>query len=177
MASAVMKNPEDDVMNYEKYFADRSVLEVNITHSVPCSCGNKAIRYKRKGIVPSVLNTDAVICFRCGDKQFFMSGGPFIDTSGATKVNAGGSLSISVKVIANESGPVHVGWFVPVYIRDNISEQPVLKKKNLKAGEEAVFEFDLKFTPEIPAQAYYVTAFCVQNLAVSTSREHFQVLP
>ncbi len=176
IASQVMRNPEDDVMNFEKYYADRSVLWKESACTILCTCGHKAFRYQRKGIISSILDTDAVTCFRCGDKQFLLSRGPRIDTFGLTRVRAGGCLTISVRVIAKEDGPVHVGLFVPLYIRTYISQKPVLKKRKVKAGEETRFEFNLMFSDETPAQAYYFTAFCVQDLAISTSREHFQLV-
>lgn len=82
-------------------------------------------------------------------------------------------VKAKIHVTAREAGRVNLGYFVPSYLRDSLESKPEIIKKKLGANESFEFEIELAFKPDVPAQAYYFTVFAVQNMSISTCRQHF----
>jgi len=173
IASHIREDPENGMILYESYYADRSLLDYESVCETPCSCGHSAVRYERKGIVNAILDTVAVICLRCGDKQSYLKGGPVVFVDSPDSIASGQSLDFQVSAIPAQSGKLFFGCFVPPYIRQFVVENPNIISKKCNRGDKISFEMSLRFSESIPAQAYYFTVFAVQDLAIGSCREHF----
>lgn len=173
LVQRIIKCPEDDIMNFGSYYSDRSLLNTKTVKEVSCSCGFPAQEFERQGLVESVLAMTYVYCLHCGDKVVKLNGAPKIDCSALARISVGESLTIQVRVKCLESGPVHVGLFVPSYLREYTMVEPTTRKVKGAAGQTYEVGFTVNFSLDVPAQAYYFTAFAVQNLGLSTYRQHF----
>ncbi|GAA4803553.1 hypothetical protein [Streptomyces ziwulingensis] len=176
IAQQVTENPETELMNYPAHFGDRSRLDEHV-EDVVCHCGRPAQRFTRRGLLPHVLDTVCVVCLRCGDVTFRVPRAPELLAHAADEVPAGGVLQVRVELTAPRPGPVRLGLFVPTYLRDSAAVEPaVVRAKGADRGPKDV-SFQVRFAADTAPQAYYFTVFAVQDLAVSTARRHFGVVP
>jgi hypothetical protein len=176
IAEQVAADPEDDLMNYPAHFGDRSTLDP-AWHDVTCHCGRPAQEYTRRGVLPHVLDTTCVVCMRCGDVTFRLPQAPGLLAHSADEVRQGGTLEIRAELTAARTGPVRLGLFVPRYLREDTTVEPAVTKVRAPAGQPVPVGFRVHFATGTAPQAYYFTVFAVQDLAVSTARRHFGVLP
>ncbi|MGW3042086.1 hypothetical protein ACWC9T_19085 [Kitasatospora sp. NPDC001159] len=176
IAGQVTANPEDELMNYPAHFGDRSSLDPEV-HEVTCHCGRPAQEFTRRGLLPNVLDTVCTVCMRCGDVTFRLPEAPAVLAYSADEVRQGGVLEVRASLSPARSGPVRLGLFVPGYLREDITVEPESAKVRAVAGQPRDVHFRVRFDPATAPQAYYFTVFAVQDLAVSTARRHFGVLP
>ncbi|MFI9204064.1 hypothetical protein [Streptomyces sp. NPDC053048] len=176
IARQVADNPETELMNYPAHFGDRSRLDEDV-REVVCHCGRPAQRFVRRGLLPHVLDTVCVVCMRCGDVTFRVPDAPELLAYAADEVEQGGVLEVRAELTAARPGPVRLGLFVPTYLREDTTVEPALTK--VKGTDRAAGDvtFRVRFAPDTAPQAYYFTVFAVQDLAVSTARRHFGVVP
>jgi hypothetical protein len=176
IARQVSDNPETEIMNYPAYFGDRSQLDPDV-HVMTCNCGRPAQRFARRGLLPYILDTICVVCMRCGDVSFQLPGAPELLVDAADEVPQGAELEIRLRLRAVRRGPVQLGVFLPSYLReDGFIERPLTRIK-ADPDKERKVELRIRFADRVPPQAYYFTVFAVQDLAVSTTRRHFGVVP
>ncbi|MBO1416861.1 hypothetical protein [Streptomyces sp. FH025] len=176
IAGQVAANPEDELMNYPAHFGDRSSLDPEV-REVVCHCGRPAQEFTRRGLLPNVLDTTCAVCMRCGDVTFRLPEAPALLAYAADEVRQGGVLEVRASLTAARTGPVRLGLFVPTYLREDTAVEPEVAKVRAVGGQPQDVHFQVRFDPATAPQAYYFTVFAVQDLAVSTARRHFGVLP
>ncbi|MFD3573043.1 hypothetical protein [Streptomyces sp. NPDC058644] len=176
IAGQVAENPENEIMNYPAHFGDRSSLDPDV-REVVCHCGRPAQEFARRGLLPHILDTVCVVCMRCGDVTFRVPDAPHVLAYAADEVQQGGVLEVRASLTAARPGPVRLGLFLPSYLRDDTTVEPARVK--VRASDEHARDvlFRVRFAPDTAPQAYYFTVFAVQDLAVSTARRHFGVVP
>ncbi|MGW2544400.1 hypothetical protein ACWC5I_26850 [Kitasatospora sp. NPDC001574] len=172
----VAADPETELMNYPAHFGDRSSLDPQV-REVTCHCGRPAQEFTRRGLLPQILDTTCAVCMRCGDVTFRVPDAPALLAHAADEVEQGGVLEVRATVTAARSGPVRLGLFVPTYLREDTTVEPVTTRLKLPGGQAEDVAFRVRFAPGTAPQAYYFTVFAVQDLAVSTARRHFGVVP
>ncbi|MEV5239447.1 hypothetical protein AB0K89_10085 [Streptomyces cinnamoneus] len=176
VAEQVAENPENEIMNYPAYFGDRSTLDPRV-HEVTCHCGRPAQEFTRRGLLPYVLDTTCAVCMRCGDVTFRVPAAPALLAYADDEVEQGGVLEVRAALTASRPGPVRLGLFVPTYLReDTVVEPRTVKVRGTADGARDV-TFRVRFAAGTAPQAYYFTVYAVQDLAVSTARRHFGVVP
>ncbi|MCA6091272.1 hypothetical protein LE181_03695 [Streptomyces sp. SCA3-4] len=176
VAEQVAENPENEIMNYPAYFGDRSSLDPRV-REVTCHCGRPAQEFTRRGLLPYVLDTTCAVCMRCGDVTFRVPGAPALLAYAEDEVEQGGVLEVRAALTASRPGPVRLGLFVPTYLRDDTVVEPRTVKVRGTADRARDVTFRVRFAAGTAPQAYYFTVFAVQDLAVSTARRHFGVVP
>ncbi|MFJ9406167.1 hypothetical protein [Streptomyces sp. NPDC101393] len=176
IAQQVAENPETELMNYPAHFGDRSRLDEDVAEVV-CHCGRPAQQFTRRGLLPHVLDTVCVVCLRCGDVTFRVPRAPELLAYAADEVPAGGALEVRAELRAARPGPVRLGLFVPSYLREDTVVEPAITKVKGSGTEARDVTFQVRFAADTAPQAYYFTVFAVQDLAVSTARRHFGVVP
>ncbi|MFJ4183883.1 hypothetical protein [Kitasatospora sp. NPDC089509] len=176
IAGQVTANPEDELMNYPAHFGDRSSLDPEV-REVTCHCGRPSQEFTRRGLLPNVLDTTCAVCMRCGDVTFRLPEAPALLAHAEDEVRQGGVLEVRAALTAPRSGPVRLGLFVPTYLREEVTVEPGSTKVRAVGGQAQDVHFRIRFDPATAPQAYYFTVFAVQDLAVSTARRHFGVLP
>ncbi|MFG2719238.1 hypothetical protein ACGFW5_13235 [Streptomyces sp. NPDC048416] len=177
IAQQLGEEPENELADYPAHFGDRSTADPDSVREVLCQCGRPAQLYIKRALVPTALDTECVICPRCGDVSFRLPDSPALSVHAEDDVSQGGTLRVRVAVRGSRSGPVRVGLFVPGYLRANCEVSPRLRKIRATADGEREADFTLTVQPGTPPQAYYLTAFAVQDLALTTARRHFGVVP
>ena len=109
-------------------------------------------------------------CYRCGDKAVKMKGTPDICINAPEHVMKGEKIKVSTQINTDKPNDnIYVGWFVPSYIEEHLLNRQ-LKMKRVSGN--SMFEFEIQFDDNIPAQGYYFTVFTIQNLGISLNR-HF----
>ncbi|MFE7539339.1 hypothetical protein [Streptomyces platensis] len=176
LAQEIGKNPETAVMNYPAHFGDRSRLDPHVKEVI-CHCGRPAQRFVRRGLLPHVLDTVCVVCLRCGDVTFQVPDAPQLLAFAPDEVPVGGVLEIRARLTAARPGPVRLGLFVPAYLREDTVVEPATTKVRGSGEHAQDVSFRVRVADNTPPQAYYFTVFAVQDLAVSTARRHFGVVP
>ncbi|MFF0624989.1 hypothetical protein [Streptomyces sp. NPDC004296] len=176
IAEQVAKNPEHEIMNYPAHFGDRSTLDPDVREA-RCHCGRPAQEFTRRGLLPYVLDTVCTVCMRCGDVTFRVPDAPGLLAYAADEVEQGGVLEVRAALTAPRPGPVRLGLFVPGYLREDTVVEPAATKVRVPEGESRDVRFRIRCAPGTAPQAYYFTVFAVQDLAVSTARRHFGVVP
>ncbi|MDT0447597.1 hypothetical protein [Streptomyces hesseae] len=176
IAELVAANPENEIMNYPAHFGDRSSLDPDV-REVTCHCGRPAQEFTRRGLLPYVLDTTCVVCMRCGDVTFRVPDAPSLLAHAADEAERGGVLEVRAALTAARPGPVRLGLFVPTYLREDTTVEPATTKVRAVPGRVEDVVFRVRFAPSTAPQAYYFTVFAVQDLAVSTARRHFGVVP
>ncbi|GAA2655035.1 hypothetical protein [Streptomyces lunalinharesii] len=176
IAEQVTKDPEHEIMNYPAHFGDRSRLDPDVRET-RCHCGRPAQEFTRRGLLPYVLDTVCAVCMRCGDVTFRVPDAPELLAHAADEVEQGGVLDVRAVLTTPRPGPVRLGLFVPGYLREDTVVEPAATKVRVPAGESRDVRFRIRCAPDTAPQAYYFTVFAVQDLAVSTARRHFGVVP
>jgi hypothetical protein len=171
------KDPDCDFSNFAGYFGSRSRIDPSSLTQVRCQCGRLAERYARRALVPTALDTEGILCMRCGDVSFRLPDAPMLLVHADEEVPQGGTLPVRVAVHDARPGAIRVGLHVASYGRAFCTVAPSLGRVRAGADGNGEAEFTLTLTPEISPHAYYVTAFAVQDLAVTTARRHFGVVP
>ncbi|MEU6708987.1 hypothetical protein [Streptomyces wuyuanensis] len=176
IAQQISENPENEIMNYPGHFGDRSYLDPGV-RDVVCHCGRPAQEFTRRGLLPHILDTRCVVCMRCGDVTFRVPDAPELIAHAADEVEQGGVLEVRATLTAARPGPVRLGLFVPSYLREDTTVEPARTKVRTSDGQPRGVAFRVRINPNTAPQAYYFTVFAVQDLAVSTARRHFGVVP
>ncbi|QDY75748.1 hypothetical protein [Streptomyces qinzhouensis] len=176
IAEQISADPETELMNYPAHFGDRSTLDPRV-QEVVCHCGRPAQEFTRRGLLPQVLDTTCAVCMRCGDVTFRIPDAPALLAHAADEAGQGGVLEVRATVTAARTGPVRLGLYVPTYLRADTTVEPATTRRRLTGGRAEEVPFRVRFAPDTAPQAYYFTVFAVQDLAVSTARRHFGVLP
>jgi hypothetical protein len=176
IAEQVAANPEHEIMNYPAHFGDRSALDPQVQGAL-CHCGRPAQEFTRRGLLPYVLDTICVVCMRCGDVTFRVPGSPTLLAYADDEVEQGGVLEVRAALTAPRPGPVRLGLFVPSYLRADTTVEPATTKVRVGDWRTREVAFRVRCAPETAPQAYYFTVFAVQDLAISTARRHFGVVP
>ncbi|MFI1367433.1 hypothetical protein [Streptomyces griseochromogenes] len=176
IAEQVTDNPETELMNYPAHFGDRSRLDERVDE-VTCHCGRPAQRFTKRGLLPHILDTVCVVCLRCGDVTFRVPDSPQLLAFAADEVPAGEVLEVRAELTAARPGPVRLGLFVPTYLREDTVVEPAIVKVRGSDRTTRDVTFRVRFAERTAPQAYYFTVFAVQDLAVSTARRHFGVVP
>ncbi|MGI5478658.1 hypothetical protein [Streptomyces lavendofoliae] len=176
IAEQVAADPEDEIMNYPAHYGDRSRLDLDV-REVTCHCGRPAQEFTRRGLLPHILDTLCVVCMRCGDVAFRVPGAPVLLAHAADEVEQGGELVVRAELTAPRPGPVRLGLFLPTYLREDATVEPATVKVRTMAEQARDVTFRVRFRPGTAPQAYYFTVFAVQDLAISTARRHFGVVP
>ncbi|MFG2124486.1 hypothetical protein [Streptomyces sp. NPDC048710] len=177
IGTVLAEDPENELADYPGHFGVRSVLDESSVRTVECTCGRPAQEFTKKALVPTALDTLSVICLRCGDVSFRIPGAPAVWIDAEDEAAAGETIEVRVRVQAQRKAAVNIGLFVPRYLRSDCEIQPARQKVKVAPGKEAEASFRLTVDPNTPSQAYYMTAFAVQDLGVSTARRHFGVTP
>ncbi|MFI7241985.1 hypothetical protein [Streptomyces qinglanensis] len=176
LARQIAEEPETDVLNYPAHFGDRSSLDPAV-RDVTCHCGRPAQEFTRRGLLPQILDTVCAVCMRCGDVTFRVPDAPRLLAHAADEVPRDGELRVRAALTAARPGPVRLGLFVPTYLRQDAVVEPPAARVRVGAGLTRDVFFRVRFRPETAPQAYYFTVYAVQDLAVSTARRHFGVVP
>ncbi|MGK5628933.1 hypothetical protein ACSNOD_10785, partial [Streptomyces sp. URMC 123] len=176
IARQISDNPETEIMNYPAHFGDRSRLDPAV-REVECHCGRPAQEFVRRGLLPQVLDTVCAVCMRCGDVTFRVPDAPEVRAYAPERVAPGGELEVRAALAPARPGPVRLGLFVPTYLRADTAVEPAGVR--VRAVDRSVRDvaFRVRFAPRTAPQAYYFTVYAVQDLAVSTARRHFGVVP
>ncbi|MFI1581049.1 hypothetical protein [Embleya sp. NPDC020630] len=172
----VVANPENEIMSYPAHFGDRSSLDPQV-REVTCHCGRPAQEFTRRGLLPHVSDTICAVCMRCGDVTFRVPDAPSLLAYAADEVAQGGELEVRAVLTAARPGPVRLGLFVPTYLREDTTVVPAGVRVRAVDDRAQDVAFRVRFAAETAPQAYYFTVFAVQDLAVSTARRHFGVVP
>lgn len=177
VATQYTKDPDNELSNSFAYFGDRSRIDkASITH-IRCQCGRPAERYVRRSLVPTALDTEGVVCTRCGDVSFRLPDAPALQVHTEEVAVQGTTQQVKVTVREARPGILRLGLFFAAYGRQECTITPDLRKVRIGAGGEGEAEFTLTLAPDMSCQGYYMTAFAVQDLAVSIARRNFGVLP
>lgn len=177
IATQFVEDPENDLSNYPAYYASRSRLDPSSVEHVCCQCGRPAERYIQRSLVPTALDTEGIICMRCGDVAYRLPGAPFLLLCADEDVPQGGTFDVRVVVRNGRPGAVRVGLYVASFARAFCTVTPELRKVRVNAEGDGETQFTLTLAPHISPHAYYMTAFAVQDLAVTKACRHFGVFP
>jgi hypothetical protein len=177
IAKQFVKEPDNDLSNSFAYFGDRSRPDSSSYTHVRCQCGRPAERYTRRALVPTALDTECVICTRCGDVASRLPEAPALSIYTDEDLPQGGTLP--VRVVARDARPgiIRIGLFVASYGRAECTVTPGLRTVRIGRDGGGEAEFTLTAAPDMSGQAYHMTTFAVQDLAVSLARRHFGVNP
>ncbi|GLX21379.1 hypothetical protein [Streptomyces lavendulae] len=177
IAARIAEDPENELSDYPAHFGDRSRIDASSAERVLCPCGRAAERYTRRALVPTALDTECVVCPRCGDVSLRLPGAPTVLIHADDEVPRGGTLRVRLVVRGARTGPLRVGVHVPRYLRAACAVEPALQRIRVMPDEDREAEFTLSLSADTSPQAYYLTAFAVQDLAVTMARRHFGVVP
>ncbi|MFD3696551.1 hypothetical protein ACFWUZ_10355 [Streptomyces sp. NPDC058646] len=177
IATRIAEDPETELSDYPAHFGDRSRLDASSAVQVLCHCGRPAERYTRRALVPTALDTECVICPRCGDVSLRLPGAPTVLVHADDEVPQGGVLRARLVVRGARTGPLRLGVHVPRYLRADCAVEPALHRIRVAPDEDREAEFTLRLSAGTSPQAYYLTAYAVQDLAVTMARRHFGVVP
>lgn len=178
MARMVSRDPEDPLMNFGVYFSERADVDARTVEQVVCACGEPALRYTRStDQVPGILPVVYVVCLRCGDVEVAMTGTPRLTCQVPAAVRPGQRIEVAVSIEGGERCGGSVGVFVPPYMRAWADTAPDLRRVKLRPERRSKLTFQVRIAEDVPPHAYWVSAFCVSNLGLSTTIRHFGVAP
>ncbi|SNY53578.1 hypothetical protein [Paractinoplanes atraurantiacus] len=178
IAGLLAKDPDNELTDFAGHFGERSAPDDDSAEDVVCVCGLPARRFVRRAWTPTALDTVCVLCERCGDVTLRLTGAPELAVEAPAKVAAGGVLPVRLRVTGARPGPVRVGVYVPRYLRGDCVVEPAQARLRVSAGRPTpTAEFTLTMAADVPPQAYYLTAYGVQDLGLSLTRWDFGVEP
>jgi hypothetical protein len=177
IATQFVKDPDNDFSNCAAYFGSRSRLDLSSLTHVRCHCGRPAERYIRRALVPTALDTEGVICLRCGDVEYRLPDAPSLLLHADENVHPGGTLQVRAVVRGARPGAMRVGLFIAHFARTKCTITPDRQKVRIGASGDGEVEFTLTLAPDTRPMAYYMAGYGVQDLAVTMARRHFGVLP
>jgi hypothetical protein len=172
-----VSNPENELSNSFSYFGERSRIDSSSLASVRCQCGRPAERFIRRALVPTALDTEGVICTRCSDVAFRLPGGPSLLIHAEEDLLQGSIQQVRVEVRDARPGTIHLGLFVAKYGREYCTVTPNLQRVDIGPQGDGETEFTLTVLPYAAPMAYYLTAYAVQDLAVTMARHPYGVFP
>lgn len=176
IAKGIARDPEDPILDFPQYFGDRSEVDPDSVTAVKCMCGLEAVEWQRRPLLGHLLATTAMVCPRCGDVRFSTPGAPDVSLTMATDLTAGDSIAGQLTLSSPTARVVHVGMFVPRYMRDAYPTPAPVKVK-VRASEDVNVELALVAQEDVTPQAYYATAYAVSDLSLVTVRQRFAVHP
>lgn len=177
VATQFVTDPDNELSNCYAYFGDRSRIDLSSITRVRCQCGRPAERYVRRALVPTALDTEGIICTRCGDVAFRLADSPSLLVYAPEEARQGSAVQVRVAVGDARPGILRLGLFFASYGRAASTITPELRKVRIGAGGTGEAEFTLALAPEIAPHGYYMTAYAVQDLAVTIARSNIGVLP
>jgi hypothetical protein len=178
MANMLAKDPEDALMNFGVYFSERADIDMGSVEHLTCACGQPAVRYTRStDQIPGILPVVYVVCLRCGDVEVAMEGMPRLMCRTPTQVVPGNTMSITVEINGGERCGGTVGVFVPPYMREWAAVAPPTRRVKLHPDRRSEIAFEVDIDGQVPPQSYWVSAYCLSNLGLSTTIRHFGVAP
>lgn len=176
LAAQIARDPEDPVLDFPQYYGDRSVVDETTVTAQTCMCGLEALEWKRNPLLPGHPETTAMLCPRCGDVRFALPGAPQMSLTVDDAQVIGGDIEADVELVAERDQTVHFGLFAPRYIREAYPT-PQPQRLRLRAGEGRTAHVTLRCAADVTPQAYYVTAFAVSELSLTTVRQRFGLHP
>ncbi|MEU6983124.1 hypothetical protein ABZ946_06835 [Streptomyces sp. NPDC046324] len=176
IATQFTKDPENELSNCFAYFGERSRIDMSDVSHVRCQCGRPAERYSRRALVPTSLDFEGVVCTRCGDVAFRLFDSPSLLIHAEDGAEQGTTNEVRVAVRDARPGILRLGLFFASYGRAGCTIEPDLRKVRIAPDGTGETTFTLTLDPGIPPHGYYMTAFAVQDLAVSIARRNFGVL-
>ena len=177
IATQFVKDPDNELSNCFAHFGDRSYLDFSSITHVRCQCGRPAERYVRRALVPTALDTEGIICTRCGDVAFRLANSPSLLVHTQEEARQGSTVQVNVAVRDARPGMLRLGLFFASYGRAGCTITPELLKVRIGLGGHGEAEFSLTLAPDAAPQGYYMTAYAVQDLAVTIARRNFGVMP
>ncbi|GGT82703.1 MULTISPECIES: hypothetical protein [Streptomyces] len=176
IATQFVKDPENELSNCFAYFGERSRIDMSDVSHVRCQCGRPAERYSRRALVPTSLDFEGVVCTRCGDVAFRLFDSPSLLVHAEDGAEQGTTNQVRVAVRDARPGILRLGLFFASYGRAGCTIEPDLRKVRIAPDGTGETTFTLTLAPGIPPHGYYMTAFAVQDLAVSIARRNFGIL-
>ncbi|WP_405606830.1 hypothetical protein [Streptomyces sp. NBC_00076] len=174
LAHRFAKHHDDPVLRFPSHVGERSVADAPTVLDTPCACGRALVAYRRRGRVPTIIDTVQVVCARCGDVANSLADSAKLTVKAPSEVLAGGTLHVVVE--AERAGTVNLGIVLPVYLDARVG--PVLRRVEAsRPGERVHAEFTVGTTPGATPQAYCFCPYAVQDLGISVSRVHFTLGP
>ncbi|PMR92914.1 hypothetical protein C1M49_02320 [Streptococcus intermedius] len=166
----ILKDQFVDIMSFDDYESSRSYIDYDKSEEIMCECGNLSTKFDFIPYSKFDFPIQMRFCYRCGDKAVKMKGTPDICINAPEHVMKGEKIKVSTQINTDKPNDnIYVGWFVPSYIEEHLLNRQ-LKMKRVSGN--SMFEFEIQFDDNIPAQGYYFTVFTIQNLGISLNR-HF----
>jgi len=176
LAKQISRNPEDPSLDFPQYFGDRSEVDPTSVSNVDCMCGIEAVEWERIPLLPFHPRTKAMVCPRCGDVRFSLPDAPVVEMRVDEEQFVGEAIRARITIAADENTTVHVGVFAPRYLRTAFPT-PAPQRVKVVRGLPTTFEISLECREIVTPQAYYVTAFAISNLSLTTVRQRFGMHP
>ncbi|MFE0704819.1 hypothetical protein [Streptomyces sp. NPDC058872] len=177
IAEQFVNDPENEFGGSFGYFAERSTVDPSSAATVRCPCGRPAERFVRRALVPTALDTEGVICTRCSDVALGLPGGPSLLIEAEEDLLQGDVRPVRVTVRDARPGTIQLGLFVAKYGREYCTVTPELQKVHIGPDGVGETEFTLTLSPYTAPMAYYMTAYAVQDLAVTIARRPYGAFP
>ncbi|MFJ3599687.1 MULTISPECIES: hypothetical protein [unclassified Streptomyces] len=176
IAARIAADPDDPMMDYPDYWADRSVVCAT-PEPVACgTCGDIAQKFVRTGKSRVIPDVEVVGCLRCGDGDYRPAHAPAVITRSPVGTYMGASVSTRLDVSQARPGTVHYGLYTPPYLTDYGLDSPL---RSTAVGEDGTFtdRFTLTLGPSVVPQMYYYTVYVVQDLGINVARHNLGVRP
>ncbi|MFI6347348.1 hypothetical protein [Streptomyces sp. NPDC050560] len=176
VARRIAADPDDPMMDYPDYWAERSAVRSAPAPMACHTCGDIAQRFVRTGRSHVVPDVEVVACVRCGDSDFRLVGGPALVSRSPVSTHTGGTVTVRVEIARARPGTVHYGFYTPGYLTDYTLRAPL---RAAAVGEDGDFtdEFTLALGPAVAPQMYYYTVYSVQDLGIAIARHNLGVHP
>ena len=167
IARQFVMDPENELSNCFTHFGDRSRLDSSFSSPLRCQCGRPAERFVRRALVPTALDAEGIICTRCGDVG---SACPIHRPCWSTprKRHLQGS-KVQVRVAVNDARPGTAARrsFLRQVRARGMHIHSEMRKVCIGPKGDGEAEFTLALAPDMAPQGYYMTAYAVQDLAVT----------
>ncbi|MFD8723986.1 hypothetical protein ACFV2H_40030 [Streptomyces sp. NPDC059629] len=176
IAERIATDPDDPMMDYPDYWADRSVVR-STPEQVACdTCGDIAQKFLRSGKSRVIPDVEVVGCLRCGDGDFRPAHGPAMITRSPVSTYMGTSVTVQLEISQARNGIVHYGFYTPSYLTDYTLHAPL---RSTAIEKDGVFtdRFTLALGESVVPQMYYYTVYAVQDLSISIARHNLGVRP
>ncbi|MFE7331402.1 hypothetical protein ACFU8W_42175 [Streptomyces sp. NPDC057565] len=176
IAQRIAADPDDPMMDYPDYWADRSVVR-STPEQVACdTCGDIAQKFLRTGKSRVIPDVEVVGCLRCGDGDFRPAHAPAVITRSPVSTYMGASVTVQLEISQARNGTVHYGFYAPPYLTDYALHAPL---RSTAIETDGVFTdgFTLTLGASVVPQMYYYTVYAVQDLSISIARHNLGVRP
>lgn len=176
IAGRIAADPDDPMMDYPDYWADRSVVR-STPEQVACdTCGDIAQKFVRSGKSRVIPDVEVVGCLRCGDGDFRPVHGPAVITRSPVSTYMGASVTVRLEISQARKGTVHYGFYTPPYLTDYTLHAP-LRSSVVEKDIPFTDSFTLALGESVVPQMYYYTVYTVQDLSISIARHNLGVRP